>query len=376
MDLIPRAHDNLIEHTKPNKVLVLYGPRQVGKTTLVKRMLRDSGLSVRYDTGDDIRIQEVWRSQSLDRLRDFAQGYDVVIIDEAQRVPNIGFSLKLLVDSDTPVRLVVTGSAAFELAGQIGEPLTGRKTTLLLYPVATSELSRIYNRDELDQQIDNYLVFGSYPEVLTTPDREGKITLLGEIVGSYLLKDILELERVRSSKVLLDLLRLLAFQVGNEVSLRELGASLGLDYKTVGRYIDLLEKSFILYNVRGYSRNLRKEITKKSKYYFYDTGIRNAIIANFNPPEVRNDVGALWENFLFVERLKKRAYKGITANVFFWRTWDGQEIDCIEEAGGSLSAYEFSLGGKTPVAPRSWREAYPDASYEVVDRASYLDFVV
>ncbi len=223
--------------------------------------------------------------------------------------------------------------------------------------------------------LNEFLIYGSYPEVASTRSLSEKIDLLDEITGSYLLKDILELERVKSAKVLLDLLRLLAFQVGNEVSLRELGGSLGIDYKTVARYIDLFEKSFILFNLRGYSGNLRKEVTKKSKYYFFDNGIRNSIISNFNSPDKRDDIGALWENFLFMERQKYRAYRKIHGNVFFWRTWDKQEIDYLEERDGSLNAYEFKYGGKSVRPPKTWVEAYPEAEFSVISRDNYLDYV-
>lgn len=199
--------------------------------------------------------------------------------------------------------------------------------------------------------------------------------ILNEIFQSYLLKDVLELEKVKSSKILLDLLRLLAFQTGSEVSLSELAQSVGIDYKTVARYLDLFEKSFVIYNLRGFSRNLRKEITKKSKYYFYDTGIRNAIISNFNGLELRNDTGALWENFLFMERLKKRAYQNIYANAYFWKTWDRKEIDLVEEREGKLFGYEFKWGNKKIRALKEWKKTYPEAELEIISKENYLGFV-
>lgn len=376
MTRIPRFYDNLIDYSNPNKALVLHGPRQVGKTTLVRELAKTPGSSVRYATGDDIRVQEVWGSRNLSLLQEYVEGYDVVIIDEAQRIPGVGLGLKMLIDAESPCRLVVTGSASLELAGQVGEPLTGRKRTLLLFPIAQLELEKMQNRYELRERLREDLILGSYPEVVTAPTRTDKIELLDEITGSYLLKDILELERVKSAKLLFDLLRLLAFQVGNEVSLRELGGSVGIDYKTVARYLDLMEKSFILFNVRGFSGNLRKEVTRKSKYYFYDNGVRNSIIANFAPPEKRDDIGALWENFLFMERMKKSSYHRIHRNVFFWRTWEKQEIDYIEERDGALEAYEFKYGKKKSVAPKKWRETYPTATYQVVNQENYLDFIL
>jgi len=261
------------------------------------------------------------------------------------------------------------------LSGQIGEPLTGRKHTLTLFPISHLELASLHNPYDLKQRLEEYLVFGSYPEVLTTDSRSGKAEVLNEITGSYLLKDVLELDRIKNSKTLLDLLRLLAFQVGKEVSWRELAAPLGIDGKTVARYLDVLEKSFVLYNLRGYSRNLRKEIVKKSKYYFYDNGVRNSIIASFNPLAQRTDAGSLWENFLLVERLKRQAYRGPKANNYFWRTWDQQEVDFVEEREGRLYGYEFKWGTKKTRAPKDWLSAYPEAQFAVVDQSNYLEFI-
>ena len=372
---IPRVYDDLRQYMRSGKVLVMYGPRQVGKTTLVKRFCEAQDLTAKYAVGDDIRVQEIWSSMRLDLLREYVSGYDIVVIDEAQRIPNIGIALKLLVDSGTTTTLIVTGSASFHLAGQVGEPLTGRKVVLQLYPLAQSELGTASNDLELREKLPTYLRFGSYPEVVTQETEARKGELLREIMGSYLLKDILELERVKSSRVLLDLLRLIAFQIGSEVSHRELATQLGIDSKTVARYLDLFEKAFVLFNVRGYSRNLRKEISKKSKYYFYDTGVRNAVISSFNALGERDDVGALWENFLFIERLKRMEYSGVRANVFFWRTWDGQEVDHLEEREGKLFGYEFKWKAKSFQAPRDWLSTYPNAEYEVIDRQNYLGFV-
>lgn len=372
---IPRAYEDLSEHLRPGKVLVLTGPRQVGKTTLVRRFIERSGGKALYATGDDVRVQEAWGSMRLDRLQELVEGYQVVVIDEAQRVPNIGVSLKLLVDAATPVRLIATGSSSFQLSGQLGEPLTGRQVALELFPVSQSEFLAIRNRGELRTHLEEHLIYGSYPEVATAETLSEKRRLLDELVGSYLLKDVLELERVKSSKILLDLLRLIAFQIGSEVSHAELGTQLGLDSKTVARYLDLLEKGYVLFNVRGFSRNLRKEITKKSKYFFYDTGVRNAVIANFNGVETRNDTGQLWENFLFIERLKLLAYRGTRANHYFWRTWDGQEIDMVEELEGRQDGYEFKWRDRAVKPPRDWAATYPDATYSIVNRENWLEFV-
>jgi len=372
---LPRIYDDLEKHLAPNRVLVLYGPRQVGKTTILQSYLATTKWKYRLEVGDDIHAQEIIGSKDLRWLTEFTEGYNLIAIDEAQRIPNIGLGLKILVDNIPGIRVIVTGSSSFELSGQVGEPLTGRKKTLILYPLSQYELRSQHSAYDLKRDLENFLIFGSYPEVLTARKRSDKIAVIMEIVGSYLLKDILELDRVKSSKVLLDLLRLLAFQIGKEVSLRELAAQLGIDYKTVARYIDLLEKSFVLYNLRGYSRNLRKEITKKSKYYFYDNGIRNGIISNFNVLPRRGDIGPLWENFLVSERAKLQAYKPIRSNNYFWRTWDQKEIDFIEEREGMLYGFEFKWGAKKITAPRDWLEAYPESVFTVIDREGYLDFI-
>jgi len=374
--ILPRIYDNLNLHLKLNKALVIYGSRQTGKTTLLKKFLSENKGNFKYklDSGDDVNTQIVLGSSDFKKIMDYAKGYDLIAIDEAQRIKNIGMGLKILIDQLPNVKIIVTGSSSFELAGQIGEPLTGRKITLILFPLSQIEMGNFYNDHDLRSRLDDYLIFGEYPEVLTSDNIADKKRTLEELVGSYLLKDILELERVKSSKLLLDLLRLLAFQVGSEVSLSELGKQLGIDSKTVARYLDLFEKSFVLINLRGFSRNRRKEITSKSKYYFVDNGIRNAVIANFNPLDIRDDVGKLWENFLVVERLKKQSYHRIYSNNYFWRTWDQKEIDWVEERDGKLFGYEFKWKSKSRKFPKAWKENYPEASLEIIDNENYLEF--
>jgi len=280
-----------------------------------------------------------------------------------------------LIDEIPGMRIIATGSSSFELAGQVGEPLTGRKITLTLYPIAQLELLNLYNSFEVREKLAQWLIFGNYPEVITTANRNEKIVKLEEITHSYLLKDILELERIKGAKILLDLLRLLAFQVGSEVSLNELAGSLGIDAKTIARYLDLFEKNFILYNLRGFSKNLRSEITRKSKYYFYDNGIRNALVSNFNNLDERNDVGQLWENFLFIERKKKRSYHGVVANEYFWQTWEQQKVDLVEEREGKLFAYEFKMYKDKVKPPSQWLQAYPESIFTVINQRNYLEFI-
>ncbi len=374
--LIPRYYDNLNDYLTKNKVLLILGPRQVGKTTLLKNFLQKTKLKCKFVSGENIVVQEVLSSQNFDRIKEFTEGYELLAIDEAHKIKGIGLGLKIIVDNIPGIKVIATGSSSFELLGQTGEPLTGRKRTIMLFPVSQLELGKLYNKFELRENLKKYLVFGSYPEVLTEESRKRKVEILKELTESYLLKDILEFEKVKGSRYLFNLLRMLAYQIGSQVSFSELAQNLGVDVKTVARYIDLLKKSFILYEVQGYSRNLRKEITKKSKYYFYDNGVRNALIANFNDLDLRNDVGALWENFIFIERLKKREYEGIFANVYFWRTWDKQEIDLIEEREGKLFAYEIKWSKKKVKVPSQWKSAYKNSEFTVITKDNYLDFIL
>jgi uncharacterized protein len=374
---IKRYYANLDSYLRPNKVLVVYGARQVGKTTLLRDYLAtvEGKIKYRLDSGEDISVAEVINSNSFSKIKEYVAGYDLIIIDEAQKIKNIGEGLKIIVDEIPGIKVIATGSSSFDLAGQIGEPLTGRKIVLTLFPVSQIEISNMYNNHDLRNNLPDYLIYGGYPEVVAEKNINEKKRILNEIVNSYLLKDILEMEKVKGSKVLLDLLRLLAFQVGSEVSLSEIGQQLQIDYKTVARYIDLFEKSFVLINLRGFSRNLRKEITKKSKYYFCDNGLRNAVIANFNSLEMRDDVGKLWENFLLTERIKKQNYKNIYANNYFWRTWEGQEIDFIEEREGNLFGFEFKWKEENVKIPKDWTKSYPKAEFQAVNRNNYLEFI-
>jgi predicted AAA+ superfamily ATPase len=374
--MYPRAYEPLENHIQPNKVTVIYGPRRVGKTTLLQSYLKQTRLKYKLDSGDNIRTQQVLSSQDFSRILAYVEGYEMLAIDEAQNIPNIGMGLKILVDQVPGIRVIVTGSSSFELAGQVGEPLTGRKQTLTLFPLALPELLTTYNRFELREKLADFLVWGMYPEVLLAPTSQARMEVLTEIANAYLLKDILAFDRVKSSRTLLDLLRLLAFQVGSQVSLNELGTQLGVDVKTVDRYLDLLEKAFVIMRLGGLSRNLRQEIRNKSKYYFLDTGIRNAVIAQFNGLDLRNDVGVLWENFMLMERLKFRTYAPLHANMYFWRTYDRQEIDLVEERGGNLYGFEFKWSRKDPPGPPSnWVRAYPGAGYSVITPANFEDLL-
>lgn len=374
--LIPRVYDDLDLHLREGKVLVIYGPRRVGKSTLLQQFYNHQKCSKRMVSGDDISVQEALGSQLISIISSMVEKLDLFVIDEAQRIPHIGLGLKILIDTHPTLKVIATGSASFDLQNKIGEPLTGRKKTLCLYPLSNKELGSIKTPWEMEQSLEDRLVYGSYPEIITASTHTERQSLLNEITLSYLLKDILELERVKGAKVLYDLLRLLAFQVGSEVSLSELASSVGLDKNTVARYLDLFEKAFVLYNLRGFSRNLRKEITKKSKYYFYDNGIRNALIANFNSLSLRDDQGKLWENYLVMERIKKQSYTPLYSNNYFWRTWDQKEIDWIEEREGKLFAFEFKYKStKTNKTHPYFKSIYPEAVTETITKENYTDFI-
>lgn len=374
--MIERAYEPLDEYLEPNKVLIIYGPRRVGKTTLLQAYLSRTRLKYKSAVGDDVPTQRLLSSRNVNLIKEYLEGYELFALDEAQYIPNIGQALKIIVDQIPGIHVFVTGSSSFELAGQVSEPLTGRKRMLKLYPFAQTELLSLHNRFELRQELEERLIFGSYPDVVTARTNKARIEAVSEIANSYLIKDILAFERVRNSGKIWDLLKLLAFQVGSEVSHNELSRSLGVDVKTVQRYIDLLEKSFVLYRLGGFSRNLRKEVTQKAKYFFLDNGIRNAVIAQFNPLDQRDDVGQLWENFMTIERIKYLTYASEVANLYFWRTYSQQEIDLVEERGKQLDGYEFKWSPKKAVkAPQEWINNYPGASFTVVTRENYQKIV-
>ncbi|MCY4214131.1 MAG: ATP-binding protein [Gammaproteobacteria bacterium] len=359
-----------------NRVVVLYGPRRVGKTTLIREYHRRHDPEALLVSGEDIAVREYLESQSLAKLRAFVGRRQTLIIDEAQHVREIGLNLKLLADHVDGLRIIATGSSSFDLAQQAGEPLTGRKVTLLLLPLAQLELQGVETAHETRAQLEMRLVYGSYPEVVLMASSEDREIYLRELIGSYLFRDILQLEGVRHADKLLRLVQLLAFQVGREASLSELGSQLGMSRNTVGRYLDLLEKAYVIYGRVGFSRNLRKEIAKSRRYYFYDNGIRNGLINNFNPLSMRDDAGLLWENYVQAERLKFNLYTGRFAQSYFWRTYDRQEIDLVEERGGELRAAEMKWSARSSARPpKGWRDAYPGSSFRVVDPENYLDFI-
>ena len=373
---IPQKHlENLKNLVQPNKVIVIYGPRRCGKTTLLKKFLESINEKYLFVNGEDIFVQEQLNNQSIIKLKNFVGDYKLLAIDEAQRIPNIGLNLKLIVDNIEDIRIVVTGSASFDLYQKLGEPLTGRKITLRLFPLAQLELAKIEKPYETKANLETRLIFGSYPEVILAKDNREKITYLRELASSYLCKDILEMNGLKHSDKLIRILQLLAFQIGSEVSHSEIAAQVGINKKTVEKYFDLLEKVFVIFKIRGFSRNLRKEVSKSPKYYFYDLGVRNVLINNFNPLNLRNDVGMLWENYIISERIKKQEYTSIQANNYFWRTYDKKEIDFIEERGGKLYGYEIKFEPKQILPPKDWRETYPHSEFLVISQDNYLEFI-
>jgi predicted AAA+ superfamily ATPase len=362
----------------PGKVLVLYGPRQVGKTTLVQNLLPLLPLRSKYINADELMYREALASQSRQRLGEVLGDAELLVIDEAQRVPEIGLNLKILVDNFPGARIIATGSASFELASKISEPLTGRKLTYTLYPVSYAEIRQTLGVLETRSQLERWLVWGGYPAVVTADNPAYRSQILDELVGSYLYRDLLNLEGLRKSDKLVDLLRLLAYQIGQEVSSTELASSLAIHHSTVSNYLDMLEKVFVIFRVGGFSRNLRKEISKNQRYYFFDNGVRNSLIRNFNPLALRNDIGQLWENFLVVERIKANLHAGRRVNSYFWRTYDQKEVDSIEEYGGVLHGYEFKWQERQirQVVRKEFLETYPGSQLSVIHRENFENFIV
>ena len=368
---------NLRSLIQPGKVIVVYGARRVGKTTLLHKFVENlDPETVLFVNGDDITARQFLESQSIENLKDFVGRHQYLIVDEAQYVRNIGLNLKLIVDHIPEIKVIATGSSSFDLAQNLGEPLTGRRFVLKLFPLAQLEISHLEKAHETAANLENRLIYGSYPEVVTLRDNKLREEYLRELIASYLFKDILALEGIRYSDKLVRLLQLLAFQIGNEVSLAEIGRQLAMSKNTVERYLDLLEKVFVIFRLTGFSRNLRKEITKNNRYFFYDVGIRNAVVGMFNPLNLRDDTGKIWENYVISEFQKHREYQRQSSSFYFWRTYDRKEIDLVEETAGKLSGYEIKWKKGRVSAPKDWYQNYPQASFKVINQGNYLNYIL
>ncbi|MHB1922634.1 MAG: ATP-binding protein [Chitinophagaceae bacterium] len=377
MNIINRKIEEQIERLLgKNKVLLILGTRRVGKTFLINAIKQKYNKPVVVLNGEDFDVQEVLKKRTAANYKKIVGSARLLILDEAQVISEIGNILKLMIDSIPDLTIIATGSSSFDLLNKAGEPLTGRQIPFNLYPVAQLELKGTESFIETVQNLEERLIYGSYPELFQLDSYNEKSAYLQQLIQSYLLKDILAFEGIRQSDKIVRLLRLIAYQVGSEVSYNELATQLGISKNTVENYLDLLSKVFIIYRLSAYSTNQRKEVSKSSKWYFYDNGIRNAIINDFRIPTLRNDIGVLWENYVISERIKRNSYLHENVQYYFWRNYNQQEIDLIEIKKGKVYAYEFKYSPDKKVkAPTAFVTAYPKASFERISRDNYLDWI-
>ncbi len=366
----------ILKRMQSGKAIILLGARRTGKTVLLKEILKNCNEPFMLLNGEDFKTAEMLQNKGVVEYKQLLGDIKLLAIDEAQKIQNIGAILKLMIDEIEGLKIIATGSSAFDLANQMGEPLTGRKFTFNLFPVAQCEFSQQENLIETASNLEQRLIYGSYPEIFQFSNNEDKILYLSDLVNSYLLKDILVLDKIKNSDKILTILKLLAFQIGYEVSLNEIAQKVGLNKLTVERYIDLLEKVFVIKKIGAYSRNLRKEIVQNSKIYFWDLGVRNTLISNFNALNLRNDTGQLWENYIVTERMKLQSYKPILSNNYFWRTYDQQEIDWIEERDGNVFAFEMKFANDKTKIPTAWKTNYQNAEFQVINKENYLQFIL
>lgn len=374
--MIKRSIESIIKNQlHDGRAIIVMGARQVGKTTLLRELFAGVDTEVLWMSGDEPDVRDVFENITSTRLKAIIGNHRVVVIDEAQRIEDIGIKLKLITDQMPEVQLLATGSSSFDLANKINEPLTGRKWEYTLFPLSFTELVNDTSLLEEKRMVPHRMVFGSYPDVVTHPGRE--VAILRELTQSYLYKDILEFDRIHKPEKLTKLLQALAYQVGAEVSYNELSQLCGLDAKTVANYISILEQAYIIFRLGSYSRNLRNELKNSRKIYFYDNGIRNALIGNFSQVENRTDAGALFENYAIAERMKRNEYLMDYASSWFWRNTNKQEIDYVEEKDGKLQAYELKWNPKRKASmPLSFRNGYPDADYTVINRDNIEDLLL
>jgi predicted AAA+ superfamily ATPase len=366
--------DNIRNWLFKGKIIILYGARQVGKTTLAKKLLKEYGSASDYFNCEIVSVRQAIEKEDPVALKKFLGNGSLIILDEAQKVKNIGLILKLLIDTYPEMQIIATGSSSFDLANQVNEPLTGRALEFTLYPFSLSELMSVYKNYEIDGQLENFLIYGLYPEIVKSSLTNAR-QLLDNLSNKYLYQDILIFDRVKKSGLIVKLLQLLALQIGNEVSINELAVNLQCSRDTVNNYLDILEKAFIIFRLRTYSRNQRTEITKKQKIYFIDLGIRNSLISRYNELPVRDDVGALWENFCIIERLKKIQTNNLSCQKYFWRTINQKEVDYVEEYNDRLDGYEFKWKNDKMSQPKDFL-LYRNSSIKLINRYNYQDFLI
>jgi predicted AAA+ superfamily ATPase len=365
----------IVLNMKPNKVVLIFGARRVGKTVLMSQIMGQFEGKKLILNGEDYDALALLEHRSVSNYRNLLNGVELLVIDEAQHIPEIGTKLKLIVDEIQGVRIIVSGSSSFDLFNKSGEPLVGRSVPFHLMAFSQTEISQTENRLQTQQNLESRLIYGSYPEVVLMSNNDQRKEYLRNIVNAYLLKDILMFDDIKNASKMRELLQLIALQIGSEVSYEELGRRLNMSKNTVEKYLDLLSKTFIIFRLGGFNRYLRKEVTKAGKWYFYDVGIRNALISAFTSLSLRQDVGALWENYLISERIKKNTNENLDKTLYFWRTYDGQEVDLIETEGDEIAAFEFKWGDKQPEAPVAFSQNYPQATFQVVNKSNYLEIL-
>lgn len=378
MDYIKRILESTISDiSRPNKVIVILGARRVGKTVMLKQLMERTQKRSLYLNCEDLYVKELLKERSIANYRRQFSGVERLFLDEAQTIAEIGLIIKLIVDEIDGIEVIATGSSAFDLLNRFGDPLTGRSFTYHLFPLSQGEFSGYETPLETKQNLHARLLFGSYPEVISYQGIDQKREYLQNLVNTYLLKDIMAIDGLRGASKMIDLLQLIAFQVGNEVSPFELSKSLGISKNTIDKYLDLLSKVFIIFRLSGFSKNLRKEISKGQKWYFFDNGVRNAIISEFKPINLRNDIGSLWENYIISERYKRNHYSREFSKMHFWRTYDQQEIDLIEVNEGQISAFEIKWNPRSSTpSPKAWSLNYPESKFNVITPNNYLDFII
>lgn len=379
MKYVKRAiEDEVLQKLRDlHKVIVIYGTRRVGKTELLYQVIKHYGQDATLLlNGEDVEHAEMLAVRSSSAYKRLLGNKSLLVIDEAQAISGIGLKLKVLIDSQPNLKILVSGSSSFDLNNEVGEPLVGRKLEYFLFPLAQKELSAQEDYLTTRSNLEERMIFGTYPELYSMTDRKEKIQYLKDLVNAYLMKDILAYEGIKKRDLVVNLLKLIAFRVGSEISLESIGRDLQISKNTVSRYLDLLSKVFIIYQVQGFSRNLDNEVTKKSKWYFFDNGIRNALISNFNPISTRDDVGKLWENYFLSERVKYQSYSKIYVDNYFWRHKSQQELDWVEVNGDSLDAYELKWTQRKVKIPPQWGKAYPNSRFQVVDKDNYLDYIL